>query len=202
MAITFDDGPHPEGTPAVLELLARAGARATFFVIGEQVQLRPALAARDRRPRATRSRCTATGTGCSCGCSAARRRATTSRAARPRSRTRPASTPVCHRPPYGIYSPAGLDAAPRRGAAAAAVVALGQGLAQVHDAASGSPRAPLGELAPGDVILLHDADFYSSQRLARADGRGAYRLILSRAAARGNSVPSYPSDRLVAARTT
>ncbi len=45
VAITFDDGPHPEGTPAVLELLARAGARATFFVIGEQVERRPALAA-------------------------------------------------------------------------------------------------------------------------------------------------------------
>ena len=45
VALTFDDGPHPEGTPAVLEALARAGARATFFVVGEQVQRRPALVA-------------------------------------------------------------------------------------------------------------------------------------------------------------
>ncbi len=36
VAITFDDGPHPEGTPAILEILARHGAVATFFVIGEQ----------------------------------------------------------------------------------------------------------------------------------------------------------------------
>ena len=46
MALTFDDGPHPEGTPAVLEVLAAAGARATFFLIGEQVERRPELAAR------------------------------------------------------------------------------------------------------------------------------------------------------------
>jgi len=44
-ALTFDDGPHPEGTPAVLELLAQAHARATFFLAGEQVEQRPALAA-------------------------------------------------------------------------------------------------------------------------------------------------------------
>src|SRR5438552_8777419 len=36
-ALTFDDGPHPEGTPAVLEILARAGVAATFFLVGEQV---------------------------------------------------------------------------------------------------------------------------------------------------------------------
>jgi len=29
VAVTYDDGPHPEGTPEVLELLACAGAKAT-----------------------------------------------------------------------------------------------------------------------------------------------------------------------------
>ena len=43
-ALTFDDGPHPQGTPAMLEILAREGARATFFLVGEQVQRDPALA--------------------------------------------------------------------------------------------------------------------------------------------------------------
>ena len=43
-ALTFDDGPHPEGTPAVLEILAHAGVRATFFLVGEQVRRNPALA--------------------------------------------------------------------------------------------------------------------------------------------------------------
>src|SRR3954452_19732474 len=44
VALTFDDGPHAEGTPAVLEALALGGASATFFLVGEQVARRPALA--------------------------------------------------------------------------------------------------------------------------------------------------------------
>ncbi len=43
-ALTFDDGPHPQGTPAVLDVLAREQARATFFLVGEQVRRDPALA--------------------------------------------------------------------------------------------------------------------------------------------------------------
>jgi peptidoglycan/xylan/chitin deacetylase (PgdA/CDA1 family) len=44
-ALTFDDGPHAQGTPAVLEVLAAAGVRATFFMVGEQVRRNPGLAA-------------------------------------------------------------------------------------------------------------------------------------------------------------
>lgn len=36
VALTLDDGPDPEVTPQVLDLLARYGARATFFCIGER----------------------------------------------------------------------------------------------------------------------------------------------------------------------
>ena len=45
VALTFDDGPHPQGTPIVLETLREAGATATFFLAGEQVVKRAALAA-------------------------------------------------------------------------------------------------------------------------------------------------------------
>src|SRR5206468_8793043 len=45
VALTFDDGPHVHGTPAVLEALGRAGATATFFLVGEQVERNPSLAA-------------------------------------------------------------------------------------------------------------------------------------------------------------
>src|SRR5207237_2725898 len=45
VALTFDDGPHPQGTPAALELLVDAGATATFFLVGEQVERWPAVAA-------------------------------------------------------------------------------------------------------------------------------------------------------------
>jgi peptidoglycan/xylan/chitin deacetylase (PgdA/CDA1 family) len=43
-ALTFDDGPHPQGTPAVLEILARERVYATFFLVGEQVRRNPSLA--------------------------------------------------------------------------------------------------------------------------------------------------------------
>jgi peptidoglycan/xylan/chitin deacetylase (PgdA/CDA1 family) len=41
--LTIDDGPDPEDTPRILELLARHGARATFFVIGTKVLAHPGL---------------------------------------------------------------------------------------------------------------------------------------------------------------
>jgi peptidoglycan/xylan/chitin deacetylase (PgdA/CDA1 family) len=43
IALTFDDGPHPEYTPAVLRLLAERGVKATFFVIGRNVTRFPDL---------------------------------------------------------------------------------------------------------------------------------------------------------------
>lgn len=45
-AITFDDGPDPRYLPALLELLERYGARATFFVIGQKAKQHPDLIAR------------------------------------------------------------------------------------------------------------------------------------------------------------
>lgn len=44
VAITIDDGPDPEVTPAVLDLLEQHGAVATFFCPGARVQQHPALA--------------------------------------------------------------------------------------------------------------------------------------------------------------
>jgi peptidoglycan/xylan/chitin deacetylase (PgdA/CDA1 family) len=45
VALTIDDGPDPEVTPAVLDQLQRAGARATFFCIAERAARHPALVA-------------------------------------------------------------------------------------------------------------------------------------------------------------
>lgn len=45
VAITFDDGPHPEGTPEVLRILAERQIKATFFLVGERVEAEPRLAA-------------------------------------------------------------------------------------------------------------------------------------------------------------
>jgi peptidoglycan/xylan/chitin deacetylase (PgdA/CDA1 family) len=46
MAITFDDGPNGEATEKVLELFQRYGGKATFFMIGENVEKQPDLARR------------------------------------------------------------------------------------------------------------------------------------------------------------
>jgi peptidoglycan/xylan/chitin deacetylase (PgdA/CDA1 family) len=44
IALTFDDGPDPDSTPAVLDALESAAAPATFFLVGEQVEAHPELA--------------------------------------------------------------------------------------------------------------------------------------------------------------
>lgn len=44
--LTFDDGPHPEFTPPVLDLLKAHGATATFFLIGERIDQYPDLVRR------------------------------------------------------------------------------------------------------------------------------------------------------------
>jgi peptidoglycan-N-acetylglucosamine deacetylase len=41
--LSFDDGPHPEATPFVLDELKKYGARATFFCIGKNVAEHPAI---------------------------------------------------------------------------------------------------------------------------------------------------------------
>lgn len=44
IALTFDDGPHPEVTKQILELLEKYNAKATFFMLGSRVQYYPGLA--------------------------------------------------------------------------------------------------------------------------------------------------------------
>jgi peptidoglycan/xylan/chitin deacetylase (PgdA/CDA1 family) len=46
VALTFDDGPDPVATPALLELLARHRAKAAFFVVGDRVRRHPELVKR------------------------------------------------------------------------------------------------------------------------------------------------------------
>jgi peptidoglycan/xylan/chitin deacetylase (PgdA/CDA1 family) len=46
IALTFDDGPNPEATPRLLDILARHQVRATFFLIGRHAAAQPALVER------------------------------------------------------------------------------------------------------------------------------------------------------------
>lgn len=47
IAITFDDGPSPIYTPAILDYLKEEGVTATFFLVGSQVRMAPALVRRE-----------------------------------------------------------------------------------------------------------------------------------------------------------
>lgn len=49
IALTFDDGPHAVWTPPILDRLEEAGARATFFVAGRNVERHPDLVREARR---------------------------------------------------------------------------------------------------------------------------------------------------------
>src|SRR4051812_6580102 len=46
LSLTFDDGPHPEHTPRILDELARWKLSATFFVVGTEVERHSGLVQR------------------------------------------------------------------------------------------------------------------------------------------------------------
>ena len=161
VALTFDDGPHPEGTPMILELLARHQATATFFVVGEQVRQRPALLGRIR----------AQGHQVALHGDRHRLQLRLGRDALLEDLRRGTAaiedalgeSPRRHRPPYGIYSQSGLAATRAAGLQPLLWSRWGKDWRRLTTPALIARRAMRG-LLPGDVILLHDADFYSSRR--------------------------------------
>jgi peptidoglycan/xylan/chitin deacetylase (PgdA/CDA1 family) len=158
VALTFDDGPHPQGTPEVMRVLDASGAKATFFLCGEQVDRDPALAAeivaaghtvavhgyRHRNMLRLPPRMFADDLDRGL---AAIEDATGVR-------------PADFRPPYGIFSFLGIVEVRARGLRPLLWSRWG------HDwRAHWSPEAIAAEvtenLSGGDVLLLHDADHYS-----------------------------------------
>ena len=174
VALTFDDGPHPEGTPAILEILAAAGVHATFFLVGEQVRARPALAAE------------IVAAGHAVALHADRHRLQLRLSAREladdlaRGRSAIAeATGVevsVHRPPYGINSAAGLRLAHEAGLAPLLWSRWGKDWRKFTTPARIASRAT-ADLGPGDVILLHDADFYSARQSHRRTARALPAII-------------------------
>ena len=164
----------------MLELLERAGARATFFMVGEQVQRRPALAAE------------VLARGHVVALHGARHRLQTRLTARQlvedverglhalEAATR--VRPELHRPPYGVYSPAGLRIVRERGLGPLLWSKWGKDWRKHTTPARIAARATRN-LAAGDVILLHDADFYSALG-SHERTVAALRLILGELATR------------------
>ena len=159
VALTFDDGPHPEGTPAVLELLAEAGAPATFFLVGEQVERYPALAAE----------IAAAGHEIALHCHRHRHllrlppRAVRDDLERAHAAIVEATgrEPRLYRPPYGVLNSAALAVARRRGWEPVLWRRDGKDWEARATATSITERLTR-RLGAGDVLLLHDADYYSA----------------------------------------
>jgi peptidoglycan/xylan/chitin deacetylase (PgdA/CDA1 family) len=160
VALTFDDGPHPQGTPAVLEALRERGATATFFLVGEQVIRYPTLVAE----------IVAAGHGAELHCFRHRNnlrlgpRGFLEDAERARATIEEASgQPVaCYRPPYGIFSAPTLHAVKRRGWRPVLWSRWGRDWDRGATAESIARRSSAG-IAAGDIVLLHDADYYSAR---------------------------------------
>jgi peptidoglycan-N-acetylglucosamine deacetylase len=159
IALTFDDGPHARGTPAVLEILDRHAAVATFFLVGEQVARAPSLAAEiaaagheialhghahtlllrrsaralsDDLDRAVTTIVDATGIA-----------------------------PRVYRPPYGVFSSGGLLLCRRRGWEPTLWSRWGRDWG-AREAPEAIARRAASGIARGDIVLLHDADHYGA----------------------------------------
>jgi peptidoglycan/xylan/chitin deacetylase (PgdA/CDA1 family) len=180
VALTFDDGPHPQGTPAILDVLRERGATATFFLAGEQVVLRPSLVAE----------IVAAGHRVELHCYRHRNllrlspRAFLEDAKRARAAIEDAGGQAVadYRPPYGIFSAATLRAA-RRHWRPMLWSRWGRDWDRGATAASIARRAS-ADIAAGDVVLLHDADYYSA-RGSWVRTAAALPLILDEIEARG-----------------
>jgi peptidoglycan-N-acetylglucosamine deacetylase len=157
--LTFDDGPHAQGTPAVLELLREADVRAIFFLVGEQVERLPELAAEiasaghEVALHCHRHRCLLRLTPRQVRDDLGRAQAVIADAS--------GQPPRRFRPPYGIFNAAALVLARANGWEPLLWSKDGrdwQRRATAHSIAGRATRALRG----GDVILLHDADHYSA----------------------------------------
>ena len=159
VALTFDGGPHWHGTPAVLERLRAASATATFFLVGEQVERRPALAAE------------IVAAGHAVGVHGHRHRnllrvgprqtGEDLRRARARIAEATGQEPLFYRPPYGVLSAPALTTARRRGWETVLWARWGRDWRARATARTVAAEAAAG-LKGGEVILLHDADYYSA----------------------------------------
>jgi peptidoglycan-N-acetylglucosamine deacetylase len=155
VALTFDDGPDPSSTPAILDELDRLGWRATFFLLGPMVRRSPSLAAElvsrghevgvhgdehrshlHRTPGAVRGDVTR---------------------ARDSIVEATGAESVWFRPPYGALSAGSLTAAHQLGLRPVLWTTWGRdwraeatGSTVVADVAHG--------LRPGATVLLHDSD--------------------------------------------
>lgn len=192
VAMTFDDGPHPAATPAVLAVLARHAVRATFFVLGRELERHPRIGAaavaqgHEIAVHGWDHRCLLRRGPSAVHDDLARTvdviHRTTGR--RPR----------YVRAPYGVFSTAALVSARRLGLTPVLWTCWGFDWTPRANPASVATTV-LRRLGGGGTILLHDSDVVAAPGSWRATV-GALPLILDRCGAQGLVVGPLREHRL------
>jgi peptidoglycan/xylan/chitin deacetylase (PgdA/CDA1 family) len=162
VVLTFDDGPDPEYTPKVLDILAQYEAKATFFEIGQNVRKHPALTKRIHAAGHSVQNHTWTHADLRSLSATAFRQQIASTDEAIRAQT--GSTPACLRPPYG-----GVSATVRQRARA-----LGKDLVVwtvdsrdwTKPGATAIAQRVLKNVHNGSVILMHDGGGNRTQTVA------------------------------------
>jgi len=159
VALTFDDGPDPHGTPAVVDALERFGWQATFFLVGDMVRRAPGLvtdlvaAGHEVGVHAETHRSQRSMTPRQIGDDIRRAYAEITGAA--------GVCPRWYRPPHGALSPEGLLTARDLGMRAVLWSAWGRDWL-----AEATPETVRRDVAAGRLdggtVLLHDSDCASA----------------------------------------
>lgn len=186
IALTYDDGPHPEHTPRILDELAGHDVTATFFVLGPAARARPDIVRRivgeghtvalhgdDHRSLLTR-----------------RSREATASIARAKDELEQiAGTAVTlYRPPYGHHTI--LQASMIRRLGLELIIWSSDGLDWVDDEVENIADRAMAAVFSGAILLLHDdrADpdsLLAGERLPAFDKALLTRRILERSRAEG-----------------
>ena len=153
LALTIDDGPDPEVTPRVLDLLDAAGAQASFFCIGWRARLHPALC-REIVARGHRVENHGDSHSNAFSLFGPRRMRADVAAAQATLSDITGQAPLFFRPTAGLRNPflepvlAGLD------------LQLAAWTRRPYDTRDGRPQQVLQRLirglGPGDILLMHD----------------------------------------------
>jgi peptidoglycan-N-acetylglucosamine deacetylase len=184
VALTFDDGPHPEATPEVLAVLRRHDVRATFFVLGSRLTREPALGraiAADGHEVAVHGwdhRCLLTRGPRAVHDDLARTADVVERVTGAR--------PVRVRAPYGVFTTPALLAARRLGLTPVLWTCWGYDWHRSATPASVTATVLRG-LRGGGTVLLHDSDVAAAPGSWRAT-LGALPRVLHHCRSRGFAV--------------
>ena len=194
VALSFDDGPDPETTPAVLDALREYRARATFFVIGRALEAHPELGRRMAAEGHAIGNHSWQHSRWQNFWSAARLEREIARGDQAVAAVTGADAPILYRPPVGLKSGELGHAAWKRRLTLVAW-SLHSRDTRLADAESIARRV-LERVQGGDIVLMHDGHDLPGRR--RPLCAPALRLILAGLSERGLECVTVPE--LLAAR--